>query len=381
MNDEVIPVERRYLEERAELTDDHQNDPPEILMSLIRKAREQGIWNIFLPEVSGLSNVDYAALAEETGHSPFIGPAAMNCLSPDSGNMELLYRFGTREQKERWLEPLLRGTIRSGFSMTEPDVASSDATNISTTMIRDGDDYVVNGLKWWTTGAADPRCEVLFVMVRSNTVGPRHGQHSFVLVPRHTPGVTIRRVLPVYGFFEQQGHAEVAYENVRIPRSNLLGEEGGGFAVAQARLGPGRVHHCMRLIGMAERALELACRRTLGREAFGRPLADQGVVREQIAASRLEIDQARLLVLKTAWLLDDGGLDAARTHISAIKAIAPRMAAGVIDRAIQVHGGAGFTDDLPLASMWSRARTLRVADGPDEVHMRLVARAELEKYK
>jgi acyl-CoA dehydrogenase len=381
MDDEVIPAEQRYLEERAALTGEHRNDPPATLLSLIDKARERGLWNIFLPEISGLSNVDYAVLAEETGRSPFLGPAAMNCLSPDSGNMELLYRFGTEAQKRRWLEPLFAGKIRSGFSMTEPGVASSDATNISATLVRDGDDYVVNGRKWWTTGAADPRCEILLVMVRSHPDAPRHRQHSMVLVPRRTAGVTIRRVVPVYGFFEQQGHAEVEYDNVRIPRTNLLGEEGGGFAVAQARLGPGRIHHCMRLIGMAERALELACRRALGREAFGRPLADEGVVREQIAASRLEIDQARLLVLKSAWLIDEAGLEAARTHISAIKALAPRMTCGVIDRAIQIYGGAGFTDDLPLAAMWSRARTLRVADGPDEVHMRVVARAELEKYR
>ena len=382
MDDCVIPAEQEYVRERESLVrEDRRHEPPRALLRLIDEAKARGLWNLFLPEVSGLTNVDYAALAEETGRSPFIGPAAMNCLSPDTGNMELLHRFGTPDQRRQWLEPLLDGTIRSGFSMTEPDVASSDATNIATRIERDGDEYVVNGRKWWTTGAGDPRCRVLIVLGRSADDGPRHRRHSMLLVPIDTPGVEVVRVLPVYGYFEQQGHAEIRYTDVRVPAANLLGGEGDGFAVAQARLGPGRVHHCMRAVGMAERALELACRRALERSAFGGPIADQGVIRERIAEARMEIDQARLLVLRTAWRLDEVGVEAARTDIAAIKVIAPRVAGRVLDMSIQIHGGAGFTDDFPLALMWTRARTLRIADGPDEVHVRTVARSELRKYR
>jgi acyl-CoA dehydrogenase len=377
----VLPAEPVYAHERAQLlAAGRPNDPPPIQLRLIDEAREHGLWNLFLPDVSGLSNVDYAALAEETGRSPTIGPAAMNCQSPDSGNMELLHLFGTGEQKRRWLEPLLDGTIRSGFSMTEPDVASSDATNIATRIERDGDDYVINGRKWWTTGAADPRCRVLIVMGQTDPEAPPHRRQSMVLVPIDTPGVEICRVLPVYGYLEQQGHAEIRYTDVRVPVENVLGEEGAGFGVAQARLGPGRIHHCMRAIGMAERALELACRRALSRSAFGGAIAEQGVIRERIAESRMAIDQARLLVLKTAWRLDQVGAKEARAEIAAIKVIAPRVACEVIDRAIQIHGGGGVSDDFPLSLMWTRARTLRIVDGPDEVHVRTVARAELRKY-
>jgi acyl-CoA dehydrogenase len=382
VDEEVLPAEPVYEEQRVELEQKgHPNDPPPVLLDLIETARQRGLWNLFLPSVSGLTNVDYAALAEETGRSPFIAPAAVNCLSPDSGNMELLARFGSDDQKERWLGPLLDGSIRSGFSMTEPDVASSDATNISTVISRDSDEYVVNGRKWWTTGAADPRCKILLVMGRSNPDATRHRQHSIVLVPVDTPGVRIVRVLPIYGFRDQQGHCEVVFDGVRVPATNLLGREDEGFAVAQARLGPGRIHHCMRAIGMAERALEMACQRVLSRVAFGKPLADQGTVRADLAESRIAIDQARLLVVKTAWLVDQYGVDKARAEISAIKVVAPRMAAMVLDRSIQLHGAAGFTDDLPLASMWARARTLRIVDGPDEVHIRNVARNELRKYE
>ncbi|HEY4098252.1 MAG TPA: acyl-CoA dehydrogenase family protein [Baekduia sp.] len=382
MDDAVIPAEQIYLEQRAALSaQGRPNDAPPVLHELIAEARSRGLWNLFLPEVSGLSQVAYAMLAEETGRSPFIGPASMNCQSPDSGNMELLQMFGTEEQQRTWLDPLLDGTIRSGFSMTEPDVASSDATNISTTIDGDGDEYVVNGRKWWTTGAADPRCRLLIVMGKTDPGADAHRQQSMILVPIDTPGVTVERVLPVYGFLEQQGHCEISYDNVRVPASNLLGEQGAGFALAQARLGPGRIHHCMRAIGMAERALEMACRRVLARTAFGGLLADQGVIRAQIAESRMEIEQARLLVLKTAWLVDTGGVSRARTEISAIKVIAPRMATAVIDRSIQMHGALGFSDDLPLAGIWARARTLRMVDGPDEVHIRNVARSELRKYR
>jgi acyl-CoA dehydrogenase len=352
-----------------------------VIAELQAEARSRGLWNLFLPDVSGLTNVEYAVLAEEMGRSHVIGPESMNCLSPDTGNMELLHLFGSAGQKKRWLEPLLEGTIRSGFSMTEPDVASSDATNISTTITRDGDDYVINGRKWWTTGGGDPRCAVLIVMGRSDPEAPAHQQHSMILVPIDTPGVQVLRTLPVYGFQEQQGHAEILYTDVRVPKENLIGEQGAGFAIAQGRLGPGRIHHCMRLIGMAERALELACRRVLSRHAFGKRLADQGTVQAQLAESRMEIEQARLLVLKTAWMIDELGVKAARSEISAIKVIAPRMACGVIDRAIQLHGAAGVSDDFPLASIWSRARTLRIADGPDDVHVRKVAQQELRKYR
>jgi acyl-CoA dehydrogenase len=304
----------------------------------------------------------------------------MNCAAPDTGNMEVLHMFGTAEQKERWLQPLLDGEIRSAFAMTEPDVASSDATNISTSVVRDGDDYVINGRKWWTSGAADPRCAFFILMGKTDPTAPVHRQQSQILVPRDTPGVTVVRNLPVFGYLDQHGHCEVLFEDVRVPVTNLIGEEGGGFAIAQARLGPGRIHHCMRAVGIAERALEMMCERAVSRVAFGRTLAEQGVVREQIAESRMAIEQARLLTLKTAWLIDNVGAKGARSEIAAIKVIAPRVCCEVLDRAIQVHGGAGVSDDFPLASMYAHARTLRIADGPDAVHLRSVARMELGKY-
>lgn len=382
VDDCVLPAEPIYERERAELARAGEpNAVPAVLTQLISQARERGLWNLFLPDVSGLSNVDYAILAEETGRSPFIAPAAMNCLSPDTGNMELLHMFGTDEQKQAWLAPLLDGTIRSGFSMTEPDVASSDATNIATVIVRDGDEYVINGRKWWTTGAADPRCRVLIVMGQTDPRAEPHRRQSMVLVPIDQPGVKVERVLSVYGFRDQQGHCEISFEDVRVPVENLLGEEGAGFAIAQARLGPGRIHHCMRCVGMAERALGMACERVSARTAFGGPLADQGVIRAQLAQSRIDIEQTRLLVLKTAWLIDHGGAKNAQVEISAIKVAAPKMATEVIDRAIQMHGALGFTDDIPLASIWARARTLRMVDGPDEVHIRKVARAELRSQR
>jgi acyl-CoA dehydrogenase len=294
--------------------------------------------------------------------------------------MEVLHMFGTPEQQQRWLEPLLAGEIRSGFAMTEPDVASSDATNIATTITRDGDSYVVNGRKWWTSGAADPRCQILILMGKTDPSGPTHRQQSMILVPLDTPGVEIVRALPVFGYSDQHGHCEITFTDVRMPVSNLVGEEGGGFAIAQARLGPGRIHHCMRAIGMAERALRLMCERATSRVAFGKPLAEQGVVQQQIAESRLEIDQARLLVLEAAWLIDKVGAKGAATQIAEIKVTAPRVALNVLDRAIQVHGGMGVSDDVPLAAMWAHLRTLRLADGPDEVHLRSIARRELRRY-
>jgi acyl-CoA dehydrogenase len=382
MHELVYPAEPVYHEQRISLAAAGDvNAPPPVIAELQNEARRRGLWNLFLPAVSGLTNVEYAAIAEETGRSPWIGPAAMNCLSPDTGNMELLHILGTDEQKKRWLDPLLEGAIRSAFSMTEPDVASSDATNIETSVVRDGDEYVVNGRKWFTTGGADPRCELLIVLGRSGYEGPPHRQHTMLLIPRHTAGITVHRVLPVFGYYEQQGHAEVEYDDVRVPVENVLGEEGGGFAAAQARLGPGRVHHCMRAIGMAERALELMCRRALSRSAFGGLLADQGLVRAQIAECRIAIDQARLLVMNAAHLIDGGDPRRSRLEIAAIKAAVPRMACDVIDRSIQLHGAAGFTDDIPLAMLWARARTLRIVDGPDEVHLRTVAREELRKHR
>jgi acyl-CoA dehydrogenase len=338
------------------------------------------LWNLFMPDISGLSNVDYAHLAEITGRSVHIAPEAINCAAPDTGNMEVLHLFGTSAQKERWLTPLLEGEIRSAFAMTEPAVASSDATNISTEIRRDGDDYVINGRKWWISGAADPRCAVMIVMGKTNPEANAHQQQSMVLVPMDAPGVTVVRPLPVFGYQDQHGHCEITFEDVRVPVSNLVGEEGGGFAIAQARLGPGRIHHCMRAVGMAERALEMMCRRAVSRVAFGKELARQGVVQAQIAESRMAIEQARLMTLKTAWLIDTVGAKGARTEVAAIKVLAPRMACEVIDRAIQIHGGGGVSDDFPLAEMYAGARTLRLADGPDEVHVRSVARQELGKY-
>jgi acyl-CoA dehydrogenase len=381
MDSHVYPNERVYGQQRAEMLASGRGDEvPPIVEELKVEARSRGLWNLFLPDVSGLSNVDYAHLAEVMGRSPALAPEATNCAAPDTGNMEVLHMFGTAEQKEQWLRPLMDGEIRSAFAMTEPDVASSDATNISTSVTRDGDHYVINGRKWWTSGAADPRCKFFILMGKTDPDAPVHRQQSQILVPRDTPGVTVVRNLPVFGYLDQHGHCEVRFDNVRVPVTNLIGEEGGGFAIAQARLGPGRIHHCMRAIGVAERALELMCQRAVSRVAFGRTLAEQGVVREQIAESRMAIEQARLLTLKTAWMIDNVGAKGARAEIAAIKVIAPRVCCEVLDRAIQVHGGAGVSDDFPLASMYAHSRTLRIADGPDAVHLRSVARMELGKY-
>jgi acyl-CoA dehydrogenase len=381
MDSHVYPNEPVYAQQRREMVAAGRGDEvPPVVEELKVEARGRGLWNLFLPDVSGLSNVDYAHLAEIMGRSPALAPEATNCAAPDTGNMEVLHLFGTPEQKEQWLRPLLDGEIRSAFAMTEPDVASSDATNISTRIVRDGDHYVINGRKWWTSGAADPRCTFFILMGKTDPDAPVHRQQSQILVPRDTPGVTVVRNLPVFGYLDQHGHCEVRFEDVRVPVTNLIGEEGGGFAIAQARLGPGRIHHCMRAIGVAERALELMCRRAVSRVAFGKPLAAQGVVRQQIAESRMAIEQARLLTLKTAWLIDNVGAKGARSEIAAIKVIAPRVCCEVLDRAIQVHGGAGVSDDFPLASMYAHSRTLRLADGPDEVHVRSVARMELGRY-
>jgi acyl-CoA dehydrogenase len=374
----VFPAEQVYADQRRALRAAGQPHVlPPVVEELKVAARERGLWNLFLPDVSGLSLLDYAPLAELTGWSPEIAPEALNCAAPDTGNMEVLHLVGTDEQKQRWLEPLLAGEVRSGFAMTEPEVASSDARNIRTSIVRDGDDYVINGRKWWTTGAADDRCAVLIVMGRTNPDAEAHRQQSMVLVPMDTPGVELVRSLSVFGYDDQHGHGEIVFSEARVPTSYLLGNEGDGFAIAQARLGPGRVHHCMRLIGMAERALSLMVDRARSRVAFGRPLAEHGMVERQMAEARIAIEQARLLVLKTAWLIDTVGAREAATEIAAIKVVAPRVACQVIDDAIQVHGAAGVSEDVPLAAMYAAARTLRIADGPDEVHLRSVARREL----
>jgi acyl-CoA dehydrogenase len=377
MDSHVYPAEPVYAAWRAE---NPPHDVPPVVEELKAEARQRGLWNLFLPAESGLTVLDYASLAELTGRSPELAPEALNCAAPDTGNMEVLHMFGTQDQKRRWLEPLLAGEIRSGFAMTEPEVASSDATNIATSIRRDADSYVVNGHKWWTTGAADPRCKIFIVMGKTDPNAPAHRQQSMILVPRDAPGVDIVRHLPVFGYQEQHGHSEIVFRDVRVPAENLISAEGDGFLIAQARLGPGRIHHCMRAIGMAERALELMCRRAVSRVAFGKPLAQQGVVQQQIAESRMAIEQVRLMVLKTAWLIDKEDARAARSEIAAIKVLAPRVAVEVIDRAIQVHGGMGVCDDVPLAMMWAQARSMRIFDGPDEVHVRTVARRELKPY-
>ena len=381
LDDRILPAEAAYLEFRAARrgTPSEWELPP-VVEELKAEARAQGLWNLFLPSISGLSNLEYAAVAEVTGWSPDIAPEVINCQAPDTGNMETLHLFGTPEQKEQWLEPLLAGEIRSAFAMTEPDVASSDATNIQTSIVRDGDDYVINGHKWWISGAADERCKIFILMGKTDPEAASHRQQSMVLVPRDTPGLSIDRHLPTFGFQDQHGHSELTLTDVRVPVTNLLGEEGGGFTIAQARLGPGRIHHCMRLIGMAERAIDLMARRAQSRVAFKRPLSEQGVVREHIALSRIEVEQARLLVLKTAWLIDSAGAKGAATEIAAIKVAVPRMACTVIDRAIQIHGGGGITDITPLPAFYAWARALRLADGPDEVHLRTVARQELGRH-
>ena len=379
MDEHVFPAESVYRDYRTKAGYGDHTLPP-VVEDLKAEARRRGLWNLFLPDESGLSNLDYASLAELTGWSIHLAPEALNCAAPDTGNMEVLHMFGTPSQKQQWLQPLLDGEIRSAFGMTEPDVASSDATNIATRIERDGDSYVLNGRKWWTTGINDPRCKIMIVMGKTDLSESVHRQQSMVLVPVDAPGVEVLRALPVFGYQDQHGHGEVSFTDVRVPVTNLIGNEGDGFMIAQARLGPGRIHHCMRSIGIAERALSLMCKRAASRVAFGRPLAEQGVVQQQIAESRIEIEQARLLTLKAAWLIDNVGARGARTEIAAIKVIAPRMALSVLDRAIQVHGGAGVSDDFPLAEMWAGMRTLRLADGPDEVHLRTVARQELGKY-
>jgi acyl-CoA dehydrogenase len=376
----VFPAEHSYDQYRLEAGRDDHTVPP-VVEELKKLARDRGLWNLFLPSESGLTNLEYSPLAELSGWSMELAPEALNCAAPDTGNMETLHLFATPEQSKQWLEPLLNGEIRSAFAMTEPAVASSDARNIETTMLRDGGDYVINGRKWWTSGANDPRCKILIVMGRTNPDAASHQQQSMILVPVDTPGVTIVRSLPVFGWQDQHGHAEVVFDNVRVPASNLLGEEGGGFAIAQARLGPGRIHHCMRAIGVAERALALMVHRVNTRIAFGKPLAEQGVVQQQVALSRNEIDQARLLCEKAAWTIDKHGNKEARNQVAMIKAVAPQMACNVLDRAIQVHGAAGISDDFPLARLYGWHRAMRLFDGPDEVHMRTIARAELGREK
>jgi acyl-CoA dehydrogenase len=377
----VYPNEGVFEQQMTELGDPH-GDPP-ILRDIQQEARRRRLWNLFLPHktewTDGLSNVDYASLAEIMGRS-LIASDAFNCYAPDTGNMEILTMFGTEEQKERWLRPLLEFQIRSAFAMTEPAVASSDATNIETSIRRDGDEYVISGRKWWISGSGRPGCKLLIVMGKTDPAAERHRQQSMVIVPTDTPGVNIIRNLPVYGFVDRESHCEIDFAEVRVPVSNLLGEEGGGFAIAQARLGPGRVHHAMRAIGAAERALEMMCRRVSTRVAFGGPIADQGTIQDWIADARMEIDQARLYTLYAAWLMDRDGNKAAATEIAGIKVAVPQMALRVIDHAIQAYGGAGVGPDAGLARMWAHVRILRIADGPDEVHRRTIARRELRKY-
>ncbi|MGH3274183.1 MAG: acyl-CoA dehydrogenase family protein [Streptosporangiaceae bacterium] len=386
MEESVLPSEQVFEEQAAQLAAQGRGwERPAVIDELKAQARGRGLWNLFLTHSSdgpGLTNLQYAPLAEITGHSPAIAPEALNCAAPDTGNMELLHDFANVEQQARWLRPLLDREIRSAFCMTEPDVASSDASNISTSIVRDGDTYVINGRKWWSSGAMDPRCQILIVMGKTDPGASRHRQQSMILVPRDTPGVTIKRGMLVFGFTDgtHGGHAEVEFSDVRVPAANLIAGEGEGFAIAQARLGPGRIHHCMRLIGAAERALELMCRRVTSRTAWGKSLSEQGVIQDWIAESRVRIEAARLLVLKTAWLMDTVGNKGAHTEIQAIKIGTPQMAEWVIDRAIQAHGAGWISQDFPLAHLWASARTLRFADGPDEVHKRSLAWRELKKY-
>ena len=374
MDEHIYPNEQAY---ENEIAAGDRWEPSKLIEELKTKAKAAGLWNLFLPSESGLSNLEYAPLAEMMGRVTWASEV-FNCSAPDTGNMEVLHIYGSEAQKERWLRPLLNGEIRSCFAMTEPDVASSDATNIQASIKADGDEYVLIGRKWWSTGAADKRCKLAIFMGKTDPSAPKHLQQSMILVPMDTPGVKVERELNVFGFDDApNGHAEISFENVRVPKENLLLGEGRGFEIAQGRLGPGRVHHCMRLIGNAERSLELMIERAKGREAFGRPLVDQGVIRQWIAEARCAIDQARLLVLKCAWMMDKSGNKAARKEIGMIKAVVPQMALNVIDRAIQTHGGAGVSQDTPLAQFWIYARSLRIADGPDEVHLESVARMEL----
>ena len=380
MDEHVHPAEPAYVEQMRASGDPHFHPP--VLEELKDEARRRGLWNLFHPDPrfgAGLTNLEYAPLAEIMGHT-HIASEATNCSAPDTGNMEVLSQFGSPDQQERWLRPLLDGDIRSAFAMTEPDVASSDATNIALRMERDGDEWVLNGRKWWTSNALHANCRILIVMGKTNPEGPPHRQQSMILVPLDTPGVTVVRNLPVFGYTDREGHAEVTFEDVRVPADNLIAGEGDGFMIGQARLGPGRIHHCMRAIGAAERALELMCRRGLQRVTFGKPVATRGNVLDWIAESRVEIEMARLLTLKAAWLMDTVGNREARTEIAAIKVAAPNVALKVIDRAIQVHGGGGVSDDFPLAMMYAHLRTLRLADGPDEVHKLTIARQELRKH-
>lgn len=382
MDTHIYPAETVYREQMEAVGDPHHHPP--IMEELKAEARSRGLWNLFLPDSeagAGLTVLEYAPLAEMTGRSPHLAPEALNCSAPDTGNMEILHMFGTPEQKERWLHPLLEGEIRSCFSMTEPDVASSDATNIRTRIEEDGDEWVVTGRKWFSSGAASPRCKVAIVMGVTDPDADPHHRQSMVLVPMGTPGVTVERDPSVFGYTERGGHPQIHFDGARVPAANLLGARGGGFAIAQARLGPGRIHHCMRAIGAAERCLDLMVRRSQARHAFGRPLSDQGVVREWIADARILIEQARLLVLKTAWLIDRHGAKGARIEVAAIKVVAPTVLTTVADRAIQLFGAAGFTEDFPLAEMYAMGRWLHVADGPDEVHRRSVARAELGRLE
>ncbi len=381
MNEHVYPAENVFAEQ-LDNAPSRWSIPP-VMEELKVKAREVGLWNLFLPKHEfndGLTNAEYAVLCEEMGRSP-IAPEAFNCSAPDTGNMETIARYGTQEHKDRWLKPLMEGQIRSCFGMTEPAVASSDATNIQTSIKRDGDDYVINGRKWWSSGAMDPRCKIIIVMGLTNPDGPKHQRQSMVLVPADTPGVTVMRPLTVFGYDDApHGHAEVNFENVRVPVSNILLGEGRGFEIAQGRLGPGRIHHCMRCIGMAERALEDMCKRALSRVAFGQPIADHGMTRHWIAESRMDIDQARLLTMHAAHAMDTVGNKEARAEIAMIKVVAPNVAQRVVDRAIQVHGGGGVSQDFHLAKAYTGARSLRLADGPDEVHRETVAKIELAKH-
>jgi acyl-CoA dehydrogenase len=376
MREQVFPAEREW----AEHLDEHgPHAYPPVMERLKAEARDRGLWNLFLPKHSGMSNLEYAAVAEITGWSPVIAPEAINCQAPDTGNMETLELFATSEQRQRWLVPLLEGRIRSGFAMTEPAVASSDATNIETRIERRGDEYVINGRKWFISGAADERCQVFIVMGKTDPAADVHRQQSMVLVPRGTPGMFIERSMPLFGYQDQHGHSEITFTDVRVPVSNRLGEEGDGFLISQARLGPGRIHHAMRAIGMAERALALMVERARTRVAFGKPLAEQANVQDAVAMSRIEIDQVRLLVYHCAWRIDQEGAKAARGDIAAIKVAAPSMATRVIDRAIEIFGAAGVSDDTPLAYFYAWARSLRIVDGPDAVHRRTIARLELRK--